>query len=173
MRASVHTLPEEWLRARVRGWLTQENEYKTGLNGSATIKTAGWWGCTFTAEGKFLEVDGGDEPYHPSLLEYDLARRVCRFVNRECNHGGAWIVAWCLGGKRFYLVWKDNDGDFQVPIECDLPLHRYLGWSMNDWAEHASQAYSVWCEWHAQMEYTNGQQVKLAQGEKSSDPTVI
>lgn len=152
---NTHNLPDKWLGARVSGWMFSE------------AKGSEWWICAVQTDGKwrYASFPEGDA----CQLHHDhreLARKVCRFLNRECSHGGAWLAGWI--GQQFYMLWKDADGDIQIPIECPVPFERFKTWEMNDFAEHAEQAHRIWMEWHYRMEYGHGQRVKLAQGERLS-----
>jgi hypothetical protein len=149
----THGLPTEWLGKRVVGWMSDE------ANGSP------WWLCALTREGKFhyASHDGVNAPGEDYI---SYARRVCRHLNRECHNGGAWLVGWFDNGMRFYLLWKDPDGDIQIPIECDLCWETIREWALEDWAEQAAQALSAWESFHQNMNYRPGQCVKLAQGER-------
>lgn len=166
---SLHKLSEEWLRARVRGWMDDENEYSPGVkDGKKQVRIAGWWVCTYTANGHFLEAAGGHDIYVPSLMQRDLAIRVARYINRECNFGGAWIVGWSLNGDRFYRVWKDAEGDIHIPIETDRPVGVLIRWTLSDFANGCQNAYETWKEFHKVIEAGKSQSVKIAQGERNT-----
>ena len=151
----THNLPEDWLRARVVGWMNAE--------GVQNFQKTWWWILAITGEGQ-VRTAQSDPERAPTLLSQDMARRICVYINRECAHGGAWLVGYF--GEMLYLLWKDWDGDIQIPIEVPKPLHMLLGWSMNDFAEHCEQAVSRWVEFHKNMDYGRNQQKKVAQGEK-------
>ena len=103
---NTHSLPTEWLGARLVAWMFDE------AGGSK------WWLCALTCEGDYRYASH-DNQHKPPLDHVEYARNVNRFVNRVANHGGAWVTGW-FDDVRFYMLWKDKDGDLQIPIECDL-----------------------------------------------------
>lgn len=155
--APGHEVPEDWLRARVRGWMN-------------TTESPGrdFWIGTYTADGRWIycssQLDRWATP--PSKQKY--AMDVCKHLNRQCAAGGAWLVGWTLEARRFYLLWKDGDGDIQIPIDCDKPFIVIRDWPMHTWENMATAALGVWSEWHRNQEHGKGQQVKRAQGERTS-----
>lgn len=164
---SVHGLREEWLRSRVRRWMNDENKLvdeKDVIQGVAS-----WWiGCW--AGKQWIHAATDDDRWSPGGLKEEFARRVCKYINRECANGGAWLAGWSRSGAWFYLLWKDEDGDLQIEIafntaQANLAFDRLLGWAMEDFCEHCEQAMKTHREWHRDMEYAKGQTAKLAQGE--------
>lgn len=151
----VHDLNDQWLGARVVGWMNSE--------GAEHFQKTAWWIMAIYANGLVRTVQS-DPSWEPPLLAKDLARKLCRYINKECAHGGAWLVGYF--GEMLYFLWKDKDGDIQVPLEFLKPLHVLLGWTNEDFAEHCDQALTRWVEWHESMEYGRGQQKRLAQGER-------
>ena len=157
LNEAIHELPENWLRARVRGWMN--------LNESPDQD---WWVGTYTADGRWIWASSNQDTYTPLMHRVEFARRVCRFINKNCAHGGAWLAGWIRGGHEFYLLWKDPDGDIQIPLEFGQPFTVLNGWTNNDIAEHCEQAHAVWVEWHRNLDKTGSQEKKLAQGEQVS-----
>lgn len=153
VRGATHNLPDAWLLSRLVPWLFVES------NGSD------WWTAVLLADGKVV-TKSHPETYTPPEDRQLFAKHILNFLNRECSHGGAWVVAWIDKGRRFYLLWKDKDGDIQIPIECDQGWWRIKGWDLEAWGEHAEQAWAVWKEWHDNLEMTGMQTIKLAQGER-------
>lgn len=150
---NTHSLPDAWLGARVRGWMFEE------------ARGAQWWICALQANGQWRYASFPD----PCQLHDDhreMARRVCRHVNKHSSHGGAWLAGWI--GQQFYLLWKDRDGDLQLCEEFPLPFERLKEFSLDDFVEHCEQMIAVWREWHYGQEYGRGQRVRLAQGEQVS-----
>lgn len=150
----THGLPTEWLTKRVVGWMFDE------------AKGSPWWICALTRDGEFKVSSHCGTGTGPLVSYQDYAKRVLWHLNRHCHHGGAWLVGWIDNGRRFYLLFKDADGDIQIPIDCDKRWEEIKEWSPDDWAEQAEQAYAIWAEFHRSIEYQRGQQIKLAQGEK-------
>ncbi len=147
---ATHSVDEEHLRARVRGWLSIESNWNP------------WWCCADTPSGKLITAD-----YNlvPPIVKQEFARNVMRHLNKTIANNGAWITAWLYNGRRFYMLWKDHDGDIQIPIECDRPFFITRHWSLDDWQKHAVAAIGVWSEWHKNLDANKGQQRKVAQGE--------
>lgn len=153
----VHDLNEGWLRSRVRGWLE--------LVESPNL--AYWVGC-YTPEGRWIFCSSERDHWAPKSYRQEYAMRVCRHVNKQASHGGAWLVGWIRGGREFYLCWKDNQGDIQIPIECDKPFVALMHFTDFDWENHCNHAFSVYSEQQRALELTKSQQVNVAQGQKTS-----
>jgi hypothetical protein len=128
----LHTLPEQWLRARFRGWLTMIESPDLNF----------WAGC-YTADGKWICCSSNQDGWHPNDRRMNYAMNVNRHINRHASHGGAWMTGWIKGGHVFYLCWKDPDGDIQIPIECDKPFVVLKNYTHFDWERHCNAAYSV------------------------------
>ena len=154
----VHGMPENWLRTRMRGWM--DIEESPGLS---------WWIGTYTTEGKWIWASSNENSFVPMQHRIDYARRVCRHVNRECSHGGAWFTGWSMGGATFILIWKDPDGDIQLSAPCDRPFTIIQGWALEDWAEHCEQMWQMWCERLDAIELKKSQSAKLAQGQSMNE----
>jgi hypothetical protein len=152
-----HEMPETWLRARVRGWMQ-------------LVESGGmdFWIGTYTDDGKWIWCSSANDTWAPSVARQEYARRVCAVLNREAAHGGAWLVGWTKGGREFYLLWKDKDGDIQIPIECNKPFFILSKWSPQDWVRQAEVAIGIWKEWKRDLELADGQEKKVAQGEPVS-----
>jgi hypothetical protein len=154
----MHELPEQWLRSRVRGWM--ELCESPGL---------AYWVGTYTADGTWIYCSSDRDLYLPKTYRQVYAQNVCKFLNQQCNFGGAWLAGWFRGGKEFYLLWKDADGDLQIPIESDKPFIVLQRWGLADWEKHACTAYSVWAERQKLLEIRSKDTVKVAQGERPSN----
>lgn len=158
----VHDLPENWLRTRMRGWMALEES-----------PNRAWWIGTYTSEGNWIwasqDVLGQTDRFIPMQHRINYARSVCRHVNRECAHGGAWFAGWCMGGRTFILIWKDPDGDIQLSLPCDRPFTIIQGWTLDDWAEHCEQAWQMWCERLDALELAHDQVKKLGQGQQMNE----
>lgn len=152
----LHGLPDQWVGARVVGWMFNETSGR-------------WWIAAYLTGGE-LKTASSSEAYTPSMFMQDFALRVLKHVNRHCSFGGVWLAGFMDKDmeEEFYLLWKDKDGDIQVPIEFPFAFHQLIGWKLDSFCIQATEAYSIWAEWHANMEYGKSQQVKLAQGEKPS-----
>ncbi len=144
----THTLDERWLRARVAGWMQIHAQRD-------------WWVMAVTTDGRF--VYAGE--FKPTQEQYDLARRVVRAVNKNANHGGAWIVGYKDG--ELYMLWKDSDGDLQMEwMGENITQAQLLEWSDDNFALQCEMMWAQWDEWHRAMEYGKGQRKRLAQGER-------
>ena len=162
---SVHGLDDRLIGARLLGWMTLE------ANG------ANWWVCGLLKDGKVIAWDSTAQATNKVLrlpLPLDRQHFAVRALSGlvEIGEGGTWLCAWFDNGKRFYMLWKDEDGDIQIPIEVDVGWVRLREWSAGDLVRLASQSFKTWAEIHKNMEYRKGQQIKLAKGEKSIDPTI-
>lgn len=155
---NLHSLPDQWLGARVRGWMFDE------------AKGSNWWVCGILADGRFKYASHPENaPMHADWRDH--ARRICRHVNRHAAEGGTWLAGYI--GQMFYLLWKDRDGDIQIPIEfgaagVPMPLPRFLAYSMDDFAQQCLSAIEVWREHQYRLDMSRDQQIKLAQGQRIS-----
>ena len=127
-----------------------------------------WWIGTYTADGRWISASSDHDTYLPRDFRADYAKNVVKHLNRQYSAGGAWLGGWIRGGRTFYLLWKDKDGDIQVPIESDKPFITLAKWSVYDWERHAVAALGVWSEWTRDLELGAKQQVNVAAGEKIS-----
>ena len=150
-----HRLSEDLLRARVRGWM--ERHESPGMD---------FWIGAYSASGKWIYCASRRDSYRPPQEQMKYAMDVCRHLNRHVAGEGAWLAGWIRRGREFYLLWKDKDGDIQVPIEAQKPWLVLQRYTLDDWEKHATAALGVWSEWHKNMEYGRGQQVRLAKGEQ-------
>lgn len=153
-----HSLNEGWLRSRVRGWME-------------LVESAGlaYWIGTYTADGKWIYCSSSTDLFQPKAFRQEYARSVVRHLNAQISTGGAWLAGWVRGGREFYLLWKDADGDIQIPIECDKPFIVLRNYTVTDWERHATVALGIWSEHRKNMEFGRGQQKNVAQGEKVSE----
>ena len=155
--SGFHEMPEQWLRARVRGWM--ELNESPGEN---------FWIGTHTSDGKWIWCSSGPDKWAPSPGRQEFAMRVCAFVNREAARGGAWLAGWVRGGDEFYMLWKDPDGDITCPIEFQKPYSVLQQWPLTTFAQHAERAVTITLGWRQDIDTSKNQRVKLAQGEKPS-----
>ena len=153
----IHSMPDDLLGARVVGWMNSE--------GANHFQKSAWLVMAITHNG-VVKTTASDDEFEPTTLQKDLARKICKFVNQNCSHGGAWLVGYF--GQMFYMFWKDRDGDIQIPLEFHQPTHVLMGWSNNDIAEHCEQALTRWAEHHEALELARNQTKKVAQGERLS-----
>jgi hypothetical protein len=172
---ATHSLPTEWLMATLvphmfteAGWVFQRLDDATNLPdlNSPVIKAGTkWYVCALLADGKIIER------WYPKITglrkeQMDFAHNVLRYLNSQCNFGGAWITGWLNDFHEFYLCWRDKDGDIQIPMQVADRWFQIKDWDLNDWAEHASQAHAQWLEFQRTMEWGKTELVKAAQGER-------
>ena len=147
----LHSLDEQWLRSRVRGWMEMEAQ---GFD---------FWLGTHTADGKWIFCASRDDSFRPRDAKQKYAVDVSLHLNHACSCGGAWLVGWI--DTTFYLLWKDAQGDIQIPIECNKPWIVLRDWKPDAWEKHAMTALHTFWEFHRNMEYAEGQTKNVAQGE--------
>jgi hypothetical protein len=146
----------------------------------------------------FIERSNGvlldHNPGSPECLGEQLmfAADVLRKLNRELHHDGAWVmvythpaepaegsVIFVNGGnreyRRFVLLWLDQDGDVQIPIDwvkgeselADFPDCLIAG--IEYWMQLCENA---WDLWHTHMrqvlEPRQGETFRRARGERAS-----
>ena len=150
----THKLPDEWLLSRLVPWFLCETESKH------------IW-CVYMSEsGKWGEWMRDTSKAPPNTDQRHYAREVVRYLNADYNFDGAWIAAWFGDDWRtFYLIWKDRDGDIQIPIECELSWRRIKGWSVHDWGAQATAAYESWLDTQRVLELSELETIKRAQGQ--------
>lgn len=150
----THSLPTEWLGARVVGWMW------------AICDGLDWWVCALTRDGsyKYSSSDGVMVDV-PDYNKTGYAKAVCYYLNRHCDRGGAWLVGW-VGKEKFVLLWKDHDGDLQIQNVCDVHWDEFRNWEMEDWAEQAEQAWAVFDRINREAGWQKHEQIKLAQGQR-------
>lgn len=159
---SIHGLDDRLIGARLLGWMVRESN---GTN---------WWIVALAHDGKVVSWDSSGQ----NLLvipkdRQHFAIRVLSALNADAGEDGLWLVAWFDDCKRFYMLWKDQDGDIQIPIESDISWLRLREWSPHDFVKQAAAAFVTWEKWHENMEYGRAQQIKLANGERPADSAVL
>jgi hypothetical protein len=160
---SVHALDDRVIGARLLGWMVRQ------------AGPANWWCCWITHDGKIIEKDSaaGTEVVPIPLDRKYFAVNVCTAVNVEVGEGGVWVAAWFDNCKKFYLLWKDEDGDITLDIEFDQSWLRLRTWHPFDFCAHCKAAIERWSEHQANLELAKGQTVKLAKGERPTEPGVL
>lgn len=159
---SVHGIDDRVIGARLLGWMVRE------------CGTANWWISGLTKDGKILAWDStGLGTLQIPKDRQHFAVRVMSALAREASEGGLWLTAWIDDGKRFYLLWKDEDGDIQIPIEIDVAWLRLREWPMQEFIDQAAGAFKLWEEFHANMDYSRSQKIMLAKGDRPADPAVL
>ena len=154
----LHELPEQWLRSRVRGWME--------LCESPDLA---FWIGTYTPEGRWIYCSSDNDTYVSKTYRQLYAMVVAKHLNKHCNFGGAWLAGWFRGGKEFYLLHKDVDGDLKTVVESNKPFIVLAKWAPEDWERLACTAYVTAGEMRRNSDADRKQgTVKLAQGEKPS-----
>jgi len=157
----THSLKDEWLQARLWGWFERE-------------ETTRAWVCVLREGGKWNYWQRGDG-MPPPIDKRTYARTIVSFLNRELHFDGAWVGGWMdEGWKRFYLLWKDRDGDIQFPIDTatDQRWSQFRHWGVDVWGEHAASALSLWQSAQETLEVRPDQQMKLAQGQTKAEANI-
>jgi hypothetical protein len=147
---ATHSVPAEWVASRMVSWMMEESEGRP------------WWVTGLTPHGKFIHANF-PESYFPKPERQAYAHHICYELNKQLHYGGTWLAGWLHGGNRFYLLWKDRDGDIQIPIDCDKPWHIIRQWPVDSWLNNANAAYETWFQIMEQIEANQDQTVKLAQ----------
>ena len=153
----THSLRDEWLQARLLAWFEREGGSRSWI---AVLREGGKW--HYWQQGEGME---------PGADKRSYARTVVSYLNREVHFDGAWVGGWVdEGWKRFYLLWKDQDGDIHIPIDTPPELHwsKLRHWDADVWAEHAANAHQGWKAAQKAIDATPDQQMKLAQGQSKA-----
>ena len=153
----THSLPDEWLATRLAEWF--HKEYLGHRVWLCVLLRGGSWRYWTK-----LYVAG-----IPPSGKRQYAREVVAHLNKHCNFDGAWLAAW-TGGRweRFYLLWKDSDGDIQIPLDttAETSWRTIRDWRPEVWGQHATTEHLTWRDAQETLELQDGQAVKLAQGEQ-------
>lgn len=174
----THAMADHLIGARLRGWMHVEAGGTMaeidGLKVPDLPAKVDWWVCGVTADGKVIAWDSTPTQTMPMTQNRRFfAMQVLARLNARASEGGLWLVAWFDGGRRFYLLWKDQDGDIQIPIEIDVPWFRLREWTPDDFLKMAVASHITWSNIHRNMEYREGQQIRLAQGELPTKPGLL
>ena len=154
----THNIKTEWLTSRLVPWFYSE---------TPNPKV---WICYLTETGLWGYWLKSDRVGRPDRDKRNYARAVCQHLNAQYNFGGAWIVAWMdERWDKFYLLWKDSDGDIQIPIECELGWRKIREWPIKDWGHQAQGAFDKWALAMAAMDLTPQNTVKRAQGQTTPE----
>ena len=152
----THGIPDDWLIGRLPEWFHKETPSPKA------------WVCCLSETGKWGYWDKTPNASRPDIERRNYARRVVQYLNREFHFGGAWIGAWMDDGWRcFYLLWKDSDGDIQIPMECDRGWREIRKWPVDGWGHQATAAHDLWRAAQAALALKGDQTLKLAQGQTS------
>ena len=149
----LHSLPDKWLGARAVGWMFSET-------------TGDWWLTSFTGDGK--QVCASSRPnFIPCAEKQERAKSICRYINKHANNGGAWLAGYLSKDlpQEFYLLWKDRDGDIQIPIEFPQSFEELRDkWALDDFLFQADMAISQWGDHMSSLELSNAQRGSLVAG---------
>jgi len=124
---------------------------------------ASWWCCAERSNGKLVEWEYG---YKADLGEKLVAEQLVKTLNKEIHHDGAWVAQWLLNGTHLNVIWLDQDGDPQCPIEfnedaagmCEAPILHWVG--------QCEEAWHYWYEFMRRvLAPTPGQLFKKAMGQ--------
>lgn len=152
----VHGVSDQLIEARILEWMMRE------ANGG------NWWLLGVTHDGKVIAWDNGagvQTGLQPPRDREHYALAVLSALNLELAQGGTWMVAWIDDCRRFYLLWRDADGDIQIPIDCDRSWLRFREWGVDVWLRMAGGAWQQWTEIQQNLELRPDQTVRLAAGE--------
>ena len=155
----MHRLPEAWLRSRVRAWMQDESPGLAWWIGGYTAPGAWIW-CSSPAPGMAVA-----DTYLPKQYRIDYARNVCAHLDLNVSLGGAWLAGWARGGREFYLLWKDWDGDIKCVVEANKPFVALQKYDMGHWERVCAQALTTAGQWDRALELASYQTKKVAQGE--------
>lgn len=153
-KSGLHNLKIEWLTARIVDFMMLET------------RGANWWISTMNTEGKFLHA-ANPADYIPDEEHQELAHKICIMMNRKAHYNGAWLVAWVDNSSALMCIWKDEDGDIQIMVDCIKAWSVMSKWPLESWAGKAHKAYEFWFDAKEAVAAKVHQQVKLAQGQRN------
>jgi len=105
--------------------------------------------------------------YESSMLNLDphphqmgMAKELMIMLNKNIDHDGLWIVGWThppagweairVDGdncwNRMVMIWLDEDGDIQFPVETDLPIYEIVSNGLEYYTELCETAWQTWDE---------------------------
>lgn len=145
---------------------------------AAEAQSTDWWALTRRADLSPLVIGATRTP--PIAEQRMFAMDMSAALNRHLHHDGRWIVLFThpdrlpiIGQRgaeyrRWVLLWLDEDGDGQIPIENDEPFAMALMVGPDHWMETAEQAWQSWLHhMRTVLAPVAGQTVKRAQGQAS------
>ncbi|MGD0420538.1 MAG: hypothetical protein ABSA68_13330 [Xanthobacteraceae bacterium] len=145
----------------------------------------------------FIRRDNGNlvghNPYSPEIAGHQMmfADDVLKKLNRELHHDGAWVIVFTNPKRpapgdilyaqgapaeygRYVLIWLDEDGDAQVPIEWvenESELLDFADVLTAGLEAIIQQCEAAWAMWHLHMrqviEPREGETFKRAQGQQA------
>lgn len=154
---ALHKVPDNLVLVDLANQLTEEF-------GSDWYVVIAFSNGAFTRRG---ETDFGPLP------DAEIRERmidVALLLNKDVAHGGHWVVAWANSPKCLCALWRDADGDMQIPIYLDEPWPRVRKMTAAQFAQSCEEAHVIWLEhMYAVLELKPEETIKLAQGELPSD----
>lgn len=161
LNSVCHTVSDRQIEARLLQWMLTEANHTN------------WWVCGATHDGKVVCWDSAADRRTPYLIPKDRQYYAVRVLSKlhELGLPGTWLVGWIDDCKRFYLLWKDDDGDIQIPIECDRSWLSLREWDMDTWASMAMTAYLQWQEMERVVDASPNQRFSPANGEQAPSLT--
>lgn len=146
----------------------------------------------FQAEGEFGGADGrhfallqrsnGEFIAHdthgpePGPIARIFAMDILMALNSKLNFGGAWVLVFThhiepqppfAFGRydRFVLMWMDEDGDVQFPMEWEGSVESAGDLGLDRWLNEAADAHAQWKWAHAVLDTKPNEKFKRAQGQ--------
>ena len=150
---ALHRLGDRELSASLIGMLDME------------AGGGGWWALVPRSNGDLLHRHNR-LAILPDAERQDFARRLVIRLNQELHCNGAWIVGWADANRRWFMFWKDRDGDQHVVVDNDEPWARVRSVPVEHWLDDANAAWAkTFLDFKAVLDLKPGMQAKLAQGE--------
>src|SRR5574340_1449619 len=128
----LHNVHDRWLENRTVEWFYSETKGK-------------WWICWPRHDGKPMYATYRQD-WEPSEERKEFAFKICSYINREAGEGGVWMAGYIDKDldQEFYLLWRDHDGDIQIPIEFPQQFKELSEkWSEDDFLTHCGDRKSA------------------------------
>ena len=152
--------------------LTQRFQHEAAFNTGSTRYVA------YLPQGnKVTSLTNGPQPVDELRM---FGMDMVGALNRELHHDGAWVIVLTdpvrdggviidLSAKwlyqRWVILWLDEDGDVQFPVENEERLELVLSMGPDHWLEQCELAWNLWDENRKDLGAKPEQTFKRAQGE--------
>lgn len=144
-----------------------------------------FWAVVMRTGGELVSIRSNPFTAPPDEPQRVFAQDMCRALNAQIHHHGAWIVAWThprLDGRlvlpltgwrydRWHFVWLDADGDPQFHVDNDEPFAETVGAGMAHWLGQAEEAWQrADMMIHGVLDVQPHQRFMAAKGERRPQP---
>jgi hypothetical protein len=128
-----------------------------------------WYAIITFADGTMTRRGEADVGPVPDEERLEFLIRMAKRLNREMHHGGHWVTGWAYNPGCVFALWRDSDGDMQIPVYIDDVWPRVRDAGVDKFVQDCQHAYDSWREVMFQvLQLRPEETIKLAQGEMPS-----